>query len=80
MNQKTEAPCDDKAFDQGYAAGLSGGFSDDNPYPKGRHTDISDTRSLSWISGFIEGKGEREAAKREGRPMRVYQARPLPHE
>jgi hypothetical protein len=68
---------DDSAWTEGYSEGLNGGFSADNPYPKGREAQVSDTRSTSWISGFIEGKAEREAAKREGRPMRLPQARPI---
>lgn len=71
---------DDSAWTEGYSEGLNGGFSSDNPYPSGRDCPQGDTRSLSWISGFIEGKAEREAAKREGRPMRLPQARPMPKE
>ena len=78
MIKKSEVQYDDKAFREGYSAGLTGGFSDDNPYPKGRECLIGDKRSLSWTSGFIEGKEERAAAKREGRPMKVHQYRPIP--
>ncbi len=78
MKKKPEIEYDDKAFREGYSAGLTGGFSDDNPYPKGRDCPVGDTRPLSWTSGFIEGKAERAAAKREGRPMRVHQCRPIP--
>lgn len=77
MSQKIAVEYDSKAFREGYSAGLSGAFREDNPYPSGRHSPTGDTRSLSWISGLIEGKAEREAARREGRPMRVYQARPV---
>ena len=69
---------DDRAYDQGYSCGLTGGFTADCPYPKGRHAPDSDNRSTSWLSGFIEGKAEREAAKREGRPMRLPQTRSIP--
>ena len=78
VKKKPEIEYDDKAFREGYSAGLTGGFSDDNPYPKGRECVADDRRSLSWTSGFIEGKAERAAAKSEGRPMRVHQYRPIP--
>lgn len=80
VKKKPDIEYDDKAFREGYSAGLTGGFSEDNPYPKGRECAISDTRSLNWISGFVEGKGEREAAKREGRPMKVHQYRRIPEQ
>lgn len=70
---------DNKAYDQGYSCGLTGGYTADCPYPKGREAQVSDTRSTSWISGFIDGKAEMEAAKREGRPVRLPQARPMPN-
>lgn len=69
---------DDKAYDKGFAAGVTGRSSMANPYPQGRHAHPSDDRSLSWISGFIEGKAEKEAAEREGRPVRLPQARRMP--
>lgn len=72
----TRLAIDERAWSEGYSSGLTGGFSDDCPYPKGRES--RDNLSLSWISGFIEGKAEREAAKREGRPMRLPQSRPMP--
>lgn len=74
----SESEHDDKAFREGYSAGLTGEFSGDNPYPKGRDCPVGDNRSRRWISGFIKGKSEREAAKREGRPMKVHQYRPTP--
>lgn len=77
VKKKPEIEYDDKAFREGYSAGLTGGFSDDNPYPKSRNCPFGDARPLSWTSGFIEGKAEREAAKREGRPMRVHQCRSI---
>jgi len=78
VKKKPDIEYDDKAFREGYSAGLTGGFSDDNPYPKGRECVAGDRRSLSWTSGFIEGKAERAAAKRESRPMRVHQYRSIP--
>ena len=67
---------DDHAWAEGYAEGMGGGVSSDCPYPKGDHRNVEDIRALSWISGFIEGKAEREEAKRDGRPMRLPQANP----
>ena len=69
---------EEKAFDQGYSCGLTGGFTADCPYPKGRECRVDDTRSTSWLSGFIDGKAERQAAKQEGRPMRIHQKRLIP--
>lgn len=78
VKKKPEIEYDDKAFREGYSSGITGGFSEDNPYPRGRDCPVGDKRSLSWISGFIDGKGEREAARREGRPMKVHQFRRIP--
>lgn len=63
---------DSTAWREGYMAGLKGDSS--NPYPDGAS---GDTRSLSWASGRIEGRAEREAAERDGRPVRLPQSRPI---
>jgi ribosome modulation factor len=47
---------DDKAYDAGFAAGEAGEFSGSCPYP------AMTIESLSWHSGFIEGKAKRIAA------------------
>lgn len=63
---------DSNAWREGYMAGLKGDSA--NPYPDGP---VGDTRSLSWSSGFIEGKAEREEAAFMGRPVRLPQVRPM---
>jgi ribosome modulation factor len=61
---------DEDAFDLGWSAGVTGKHRDERPFP------IGHPLSYSWISGFIEGKAEREQSKEENRPIRLPRARP----
>ena len=71
---------DEKSYNEGSGARVTGRFRMACPYPKGRHAHNSNDRSLSWTSGFIEGKAEKEAAVREGRPIRRPHARRIPRQ
>ena len=46
---------DPEAWNAGFAAGEAGQALTAGPYPKGSN------ESLSWHSGFIEGKAKRES-------------------
>jgi hypothetical protein len=61
---------DDDAWNLGWSAGVTGKHSIDRPFPPGHPL------AYSWISGFIEGKAEREQAKEENRPIKLPRARP----
>jgi hypothetical protein len=61
---------DEDAWDLGWSAGATGKHSNDRPFP------ASHPLSYSWISGFIEGKAERDQAKKEKRPIQLPRARP----
>jgi hypothetical protein len=45
---------DQEAWDAGFAAGQAGEFSNSYPYPP------LSIESLSWHSGYIEGKAKRK--------------------
>ena len=52
------------------AAGATGKNKNARPFPPGHPL------AYSWISGFIEGKAEREQSQGENRPIRLPRARP----
>ena len=52
VKKKPEIGYDEKAFREGYSAGITGGFSGDNPYPRGRDCPVGDnlfTELDFWI-------------------------------
>lgn len=71
MTTKTpDVVIDDDAWGLGWSAGANGKHNSNNPF-------MSDPKlSYSWISGFIEGKAEREQAKNENRPIRLPRVKP----
>ena len=54
MNEGPQVRLDPQAYDAGFAAGKAGGFSNACPYPP------LTLESLSWHSGYIEGKAQRQ--------------------
>ena len=54
MNEGPQVSLDPQAYDAGFEAGKAGEFPDTCPYPP------MTLESLSWHSGYIEGKAQRQ--------------------
>jgi ribosome modulation factor len=64
MNEEPQIRLDPQAYDAGFAAGKAGEFSNACPYQP------LTLESLSWHSGYIEGKDRSAARIREAKLLR----------